>query len=121
MVSDTYTLEVLKHLHRFYPCVRVNPLTQIKIVRLVKCINDEASCFSLCRLECIPVGDAGAMYSFGFGTDHTVCAIGDLFVVYCQAVQMWERCIKMLGLVGLVYFEADEVVFPPFLVNLDRI
>ena len=78
-------------------------------------------CFPLRRLECVPVGDAGAMYGFGFGTDHTGCAVGDRFVVYCRMFRTGEQCTESLGVVGLVHYEADEVVFPPFLVKLDGI
>ena len=31
------------------------------------------------------------------------------------------RCTKSLGVVGLFHYEADEFVFPPFLVKLDGI
>ena len=32
-----------------------------------------------------------------------------------------ERCIKSLGVVGLVHYDSDEVVLSPFLVKLDEI
>ena len=121
MVDNTDDLEVLKHLPRRHPCIKGNRLAHFGIPCLFKCVYDEASCFPLSRLECIPVGNAGAMYGFGFGADHTGCNVGDRFVVYLRAVWTWERCTKYLGSVGLVHYEADEVVFPPFLVNLDGI
>ena len=77
MVSDTYVLEVLKHLPHCHPCVKGNRLAQLGIPRLVKFVNDEASCFSLRRLKFVSVGDAGAMYGFGFGADHTGRAVGN--------------------------------------------
>ena len=58
------------------------------------------------------------MYSFGFGTDHTGRAVGDRLVVYHRAVRTWERFTESLVVVGLVHYEANEVVFPPFLVKL---
>ena len=61
------------------------------------------------------------MYGFGFGAYHTGCGVGDRFVVYRRAFRTGERCTKSLGVVGLVHYEADEVVFPPFLLKLDRI
>ena len=119
MVSDTDTLEVLKHLPRRNPCVKGNWLAQLGIPRLVKYVDDEDSCLSLHHLKCVPVGDAGAMYGFGFGADHTGCAVDDQLVVYHWAVRTWEQCTKTLSVVGLVYYEAGEVVFPPFLVKDD--
>ena len=86
--------------------------------RLFKCVDDEALCFSLHRLVCVPVGVAGAMYGFGFCADHTGRAVGDQFVIYRQAVWMWERCNETIGVVRLVHYESDEIVFPPFLVKL---
>ena len=61
------------------------------------------------------------MYGFVFGADNTGCAVGNPFVVYPRAVCMWERCTKTIGLVVLVHYEADEIVFPPFLFKLDEI
>ena len=121
MVADTDTLEVLRHIPRRHPCVKGNRLTYIVIPRLVKFVNDEASCFSLRRLKCVPFGDVGAMYGFGFGADHTGRAVGDKFVVYRQAVRTWGRCTETIGVVGLVHYEADEIFFPTFLVKLDGI
>ena len=77
VVADTDALEVLKHLSRHHPCVKGNRLTQLGIPRLVKCVDEEASCFPLCLLECVLVGDAGAVYGFYFGADHTGRAISD--------------------------------------------
>ena len=121
MVANTYALEVLKHLPCSHPYVKGNRLVQLGIPRLVKCVNDEASCLYLRLLEYVPVGDAGAMYGFRFGVDHTGRAVGDRFIVYLQAVRTWERCTKMLGVVVLVHYEANEDVFPLFLVKLDGI
>ena len=121
MVSDTDALEALKHLPCSHPFVKSNWIAQLGIPCLVKCVNDEASCFPIRRLECVPVGDAGAMYGFSFGADHTGCAAGNQFVVYRRAVWTWERCTKSLGVVGLVNYEANEIVFTPFLVKLDVI
>ena len=64
MVSNADALEVLNHLPRRHPCVKGNRLAQIRITLLFKCVDKEASCFSLRRLECAPVGDAGAMFVF---------------------------------------------------------
>ena len=80
MVADTDTLEVLNNLPRCHLCVKGKWLAHIGIPRLFKCVNDEASCFPLCRLEYVPVGDAGAMYGFGFGVYYTGRAIGDQFL-----------------------------------------
>ena len=118
MIANTDALEVLKHLSRLHPLVKGNQLTQIRIPRLVKCVDDGALCFSLRHLEHVPVGDAGAMYGFVFGTDHTGRAVGDRFVVYCQVDRTWERYTETIGVVRLVHYEANEILFPPFLVKM---
>ena len=51
MVSNIYALEVLKHLPCCHSCVKGNKITQLGIPRLVKIVDEEASCFPLCRLE----------------------------------------------------------------------
>ena len=61
------------------------------------------------------------MYGFGFGGDQTGRAVGNQFVVYRRAVWTWERCTKTICVVGIVNYEANEIVFPPFLVKLDGI
>ena len=58
------------------------------------------------------------MYGFVFGADHTGCAVRDRFILYRQAFWTGEWCTKSLGVVGLVHYEEDEVLFPPFLVKL---
>ena len=121
MVSEPDALEVLKHLPLHHPCVKVNRLAQLRILSLVKCVDEEAFCFPLRRIECVPVGDASAMYGFGFGADYTGRTVGNRFVVYFRAFRTGERCTESLGVVGLVHYKADEVVFPPFLVKLDGI
>ena len=85
MVANTDALEVVNHLPRRHPFVKVNRLAQLGIPRLFKCVNEEASCFPLRHLKFVPVGDAGAMYGFGFVADHAGRAVGDQFVVYCRA------------------------------------
>ena len=91
-IADTDALEVLKHLPFRNPCVKGNRLAQIGIPHLVKCVDEEAFCFPFRRLKCVPVGDAGAIYGFGFGADHIDCAVVDQFVVYCRAFWTGEWC-----------------------------
>ena len=121
MVANTYALQVLKHIPYRHPCVKGNHIGHLGILRLVKCVNDAASCFPLNRLECVPVGDAGTMHGFGFGEDHTGRTVGDRIFIYRQAVRMWERRTESIGVVDLVHYEANEVVFPPFFGKLDGI
>ena len=52
-----------------------------------------------------------------FGVDHTGSAVSNRFFVYRQAFQTQEWCTKSLVVVGLVHYEADDVVFPPLLVK----
>ena len=118
MVADTNDLEVLNIMPRRHLCVKGNRLAQLGIPCLVKSVNDEALCFSLRRLECVLVGNAGTVYGFGFGADHTGRAVGDRFVVYRWAAWTGERCTESSGVVVLVHYEAGEVLFPPFLVKL---
>ena len=75
-VADTDKLEVIKHLPHCHPCIKGNRLTHLGIPCLIKFIEDEAFCLYLRRLESIPVGDAGAMYGFGYGADHTGRSVG---------------------------------------------
>ena len=89
MVSYIDALEVLEYLSCRHPCVKDNWLAQLGIPRLVKCVDDEALCFSLCRLECVPVGDVCTMCGFVFGTYHTSRTIRNRFVVYRLAVRTW--------------------------------
>ena len=77
MVANTDALEVLKNLPHCHPRVKGNRLTQLGIPRLLKCVDEEALCFPFRRLELFPVADAGAMYGFGFGADHTDCSVTD--------------------------------------------
>ena len=117
MVANTDALEGLKHLPRRHPCIKGHRLTQLGIPRLIKCVDDEDSCFSLRRLECVPIGDVGVVYGFSFGADHTGRAVGDRFVVYCRAVRTWERCTKTIGVVRLVLMRPMRLCFPPSLSN----
>ena len=121
MVANTDALEVLNNMPHPQSCVKGNHLTQLGIQRLIQCVDDEASFLSLRRLECVPVGDAGAMCGFRLGADHTGRAVGDQLVLYCRVVWTWKPCTETIGVVGLVHYEADEIVFPPFLVKMDRI
>ena len=72
-------------------------------------------------LSAASVRDAGAMYGFGFGADHTGRVVGNRFVVYRRAGWTWERCIETICVVGLVHYEANDIVFSHFLVKLDGI
>ena len=61
------------------------------------------------------------MCGFSSGADHTGCAVGDQFFVYRRAFRTGGQCTELLRLVGIFHYEADEVVFPPFLVKMDGI
>ena len=61
------------------------------------------------------------MYGFDFGADHKGRSVGNIFVVDYWTCRTGERCSKLRGVVSLVYDEADEVVFPLFLVELYEI
>ena len=67
------------------------------------------------------MGDTGVVDGFGFGADHTDREVKNQFIVDHWTFSTGERCPKSIGLVGLVHDEAGEVVFPPFLVELDGI
>ena len=107
MIADIYALEVLKNLPRCYPCVKGNCIAHLGIPRFFKCVDDEALCFPLRRLKCVPVRDAGAMYGFGFDADNTGRAVGNQFVVYCQEARAGKRCTKSFVVVKLVHYEDD--------------
>ena len=81
MVSHTYALEVLSHLPRYHSCVKVNQIAQLGVPCFIRFIDEEASCLPLRSLVCVPVGDVGVMYGFGFGADHTSRVVGNRFVV----------------------------------------
>ena len=113
MVADTDALSVIKHLPSHHLFVKGNRLAQLRIPRLVKFVNDEASSFPLCRLKCFPVGYVGAMYGFGFGADYSGRVFGNQFVLHRPSVRMREQFKELLSVVSLVHYEADEVVFSP--------
>ena len=61
------------------------------------------------------------MDGFGFAVDHTSRAVDNIFVADRWTFRTGERSYESHGLVSLVHDEANEDVFPPFLVKLDGI
>ena len=92
MVAHTHALEVFQHLPRSHSCIKGERLTKLGVPRFAKLINKETLCSPFRRLICVPVSDAGAMYGFCFGADHTSRAVGNQLVVDCWTFRTGERC-----------------------------